>query len=188
MPFDPEWFAPHFEFRFPLVGEVAHRGIEIELRNALEPWHVLGEEPPAAARCAMSTARSSACRSRSTAPNDERHSSPATAVACRCTRPAQAGEYVAGVRYRAWQPARGAASDASPCMRRWCSTSTTAGASASIGGCTYHVAHPGGRNYDRVPVNANEAEARRRARFFPFGHTPGRLPCPRPSDNPASIR
>ena len=57
-------------------------------------------------------------------------------------------------------------------------------AGLSLGGATYHVVHPGGRSYDHPPVNANEAEARRRARFFAIGHTGGASPEPRPLDNP----
>jgi uncharacterized protein (DUF2126 family)/transglutaminase-like putative cysteine protease len=181
--FQPEWFVPHFEFRFPLIGGMAQRGIELELRHALEPWHVLGEEPGGGGAVRYVDSTVERLQVKVEGLNDSRH-----VIACNGYRlPLRAtgvpGEFIAGVRYRAWPAAN--------------SLHPTIGVHAplifdihdewngrSLGGCTYHVAHPGGLSYDRMPVNANEAEARRRSRFSPIGHTAGPAPVPRPIDNP----
>lgn len=166
------WFAPHVEFRFPVYGRVAYEGVEVELRQAIEPWYVLGEEPGGGGttRYVDSSVERMQVRVKGLLP--ERY-----AVTCNNRRlPLQStgthGEFVCGVRYRAWQPPR--------CLHPTIPVHTPlifdvvdTFAGRSIGGCTYHAAHPGGRNYETFPVNSNEAEARRLARFFPFGHTPG---------------
>ena len=181
--FEADWFAPHFEFRFPKVGSIAQRGIELELRGALEPWHVLGEEAGAGGTVRYVDSSVERLQVKVSGLNDARH-----VVACNGWQlPLRAtgvpGEFVAGVRYRAWQPSNALHPTIGPHVPLVMDIHDSWN-DRSIGGCTYHVAHPGGRNYDSVPVNANEAEARRRARFFAIGHTPGTAPVPRPLDNP----
>ena len=172
--FDKSWFAPHFEFRFPAVGQFATRGIELTLRNALEPWHVMGEENTSGGTARYVDSSLERIEVRVSGWNDSRYVITVNGRALPLHSTGTAGDYVAGVRYKAWNPPS--------------SLHPTIGVHAplvfdivdnwmqrSLGGCQYHVAHPGGRNYDSFPVNSYEAESRRLARFFQMGHTPGRL-------------
>jgi uncharacterized protein (DUF2126 family)/transglutaminase-like putative cysteine protease len=176
-PFEDDWFAPHFEFRFPRIGELEQRDLQIELRTALEPWHVLGEEPGGGGtvRYVDSSLERLQIKARGLAGDR-------FAITCNGHRvplhpTGTNGEGVAGVRYRAWQPPE--------CLQ------PTIGVHVplrfdlydtwnrrSLGGCTYHVAHPGGRSNDKFPVNSYEAESRRLARFFRHGHQPGQYTPP----------
>ena len=171
------WFEAHFEFRFPLYGRTRYREIEMELRHGLEPWHVLGEENIGGiVRFVDSSVER--LQVKLTSLNADRYF-----VTCNGQRlPLQNtgvnGEYVAGVRYRAWQPPS-ALHPTIPVDAPLVFDIVDSWTEKAVGGCTYHVAHPGGRNYSTVPVNSYEAESRRLARFFPIGHTPGHpLPLP----------
>lgn len=181
--FEFDWFAPFLEFRFPRFGTVVYHGIEIELRQAIEPWHVLGEEVSAGgtARYVDSSVERMQIKVRHM--NDNRHILTCNGRPLPLTATGTRGEFVAGVRYRAWAPPSGLhptigvhAPLVFDLVDSW--------SGRSIGGCTYHVTHPGGRSYDTFPVNANEAEARRVARFWNHGHTPGQLHIRREGRNP----
>jgi uncharacterized protein (DUF2126 family)/transglutaminase-like putative cysteine protease len=175
--FQEEWFKPHLNFRFPTLGTITQRDVTLELRTALEPWHVLGEEPGGGGTVRFVDSSLERVQVRLSGATDDRF-----IIACNGRKVPLAptgieGEYVAGVRYRAWQPPN--------CLHPTIPVHTPlvfdildSWTGRSIGGCTYHVAHPGGRNFTTFPVNANEAEGRRLARFFPFGHTPGLIPPP----------
>lgn len=175
--FDTAWFAPHFEFRFPLVGEVQSRGIELTLRNALEPWHVMGEEGAPGGTVRYVDSSLERIEVRVTGMNESRYTVTVNGEALPLQPTGTAGEFVAGVRYKAWNPPSALhptigvhAPLTFDIVDTWMKR--------SLGGCQYHVAHPGGRNYVTFPVNAYEAESRRLARFFRMGHTPGTMNVP----------
>jgi uncharacterized protein (DUF2126 family)/transglutaminase-like putative cysteine protease len=171
-PFQPEWFDAFLEFRFPRYGSLQFSGIELELRAAIEPWPVLGEETTRAGTARFVDSSLERVQVKGTGLTEGRY-----ALACNGRRvplisTGVHGEYVAGVRYRAWQPPSALHPTISPhaplvfdLIDLW--------NNRAIAGCTYQVMHPGGRNYDQFPVNAYEAESRRHNRFQTAGHNIG---------------
>ena len=176
-PFEAEWFAPHFEFRYPMLGRAHHAGIHLEIRQATEPWYVLGEEgaPGGTARYVDSSVERVQVKVKGL-------TSSRYIVTCNGRRlplhfTGRQAEYVAGVKYRAWQPPS-CLHPTIPVHAPLIFDIVDTWAGRSMGGCAYHVSHPGGRTFETFPVNANEAEARRASRFFEFGHTPGPMTVP----------
>lgn len=178
-----QWFRPHFEFRFPVIGSIARDDIRLELRSAIEPWYVLGEQPGGGGTVRFVDSSVERLQVLVQGMTDSRF-----AVTCNGRQiplhpTGKKGEFAAGVRYRAWLPTQ--------CLHPTIPVHTPlvfdildSWAGRSIGGCTYHVAHPAGRNYETFPINALEAEARRVARFYQTGHTPGKFQLPPAEDNP----
>jgi uncharacterized protein (DUF2126 family) len=175
--FAAEWLAPFMEFRFPHYGRIVQQDMELELRAAIEPWHVLGEEVTSQGTARFVDSSVERLQVRVNGITDDRH-----IVTCNGRRvplrpTGRRGEAVAGVRYKAWQPPSGlhpTIGSHAPLVFDLIDTWNQ----RAIGGCTYHVAHPGGRHYDTFPVNANEAESRRISRFWAHGHTSGKVTVP----------
>jgi uncharacterized protein (DUF2126 family)/transglutaminase-like putative cysteine protease len=175
--FELEWFVPFLEWRFPRLGGAQIRDLGVELRTAIEPWHVLGEEVSSLGTARYVDSSLERIQVKVMGMTDTRH-----VVTCNGRRlplrpTGTRSEFVAGVRYRAWQPPSALHPTIgvhSPLVvdvvDSW--------AGRSVGGCTYHVVHPGGRSFETFPVNASEAESRRIARFWPWGHTPGAVAPP----------
>jgi uncharacterized protein (DUF2126 family)/transglutaminase-like putative cysteine protease len=185
--FDDSWFAPHVEFRFPLIGAVCAAGIELTLRNALEPWHVMGEEgaPGGTARYVDSSLER--VEVRVSGLNESRYVVTCNGEALSLQPTGVVGEYVAGVRYKAWNPP----SSLHPSIGVHAPLTfdiVDTWMKRSLGGCQYHVSHPGGLSYETLPVNAFEAESRRLSRFTAMGHTPGLLVVPPATINVAASR
>ena len=185
--FDASWFAPHYEFRFPIVGAIQAASMELTLRNALEPWHVMGEEgaPGGTARYVDSSLER--IEVHVTGLNQSRYVVTCNGRALPLQSTGTTGEYAAGVRYKAWNPPSALHPSIGihtpltfDIVDTWMKR--------SVGGCQYYVAHPGGLNPDTFPVNAYEAESRRMSRFAAMGHTPGTLLVPPATINVAGSR
>ncbi|MDV6332018.1 transglutaminase family protein [Asticcacaulis sp. 201] len=181
--FSPDWFIPFFDFRFPTVGTVQIGGIGLELKNALEPWPVMGEEPSAGGTSRGVDSSVERMEIRLSGAVGSQHVVTCNGLRLPLTPTRDANVQVAGVRYKAWNP--------------WSSLHPNLPINTplkfdvldtrlerSLGGCKYHVIHPGGRNYDTLPLNANEAEGRRLSRFEAPTHTAGRVKIPPVIINP----
>ncbi len=179
IPFDAAWLDPFVEFRFPRIGSVSFgdesgRQIHLELRQGVEPWHVLGEEAAGGGTARYVDSSVERIQVAVAGLDPQRHVVTCQGVPVPLT-PTRAGDgSYGGVRYKAWQPSSALhPSIAVHSPLTFDVVDVEAG--VSIGGATYHVVHPGGRTYDHPPVNANEAEARRASRFEGGGHTAGRI-------------
>lgn len=171
-PFDLDWFQPFLAFRFPTYGEVVHDGISLSLKQAIEPWHVLGEEVTAGATARYVDSSVERIEVRVRGLTETRHQVICNGRVIPLHPTGVPGEFVAGIRFKAWAPPSGlhpTIGVQSPLVFDLYDSWNQ----RSLGGCTYHVSHPGGRNFKAFPVNAQEAESRRRARFWEHGHTPG---------------
>lgn len=177
------WFQPHFEFRFPLNGKFQYKEIEVELRQAIEPWITLGEESTSGGTARYVDSSLERLQIKATQYNAERFELRCNDIPLPLSNTGRQGEYVCGLRYRAWQPPS--------CMHPTIPADTPLRIDlidtwngTSVAGCRYHVGHPGGRAYDDSPINTLEADGRWRAKFDPHSQTPGQAPEAHPKPQP----
>lgn len=171
--FAPQWYEAFYNFRFPFYGRVNYEGIEIELRYALEPWNVLGEENTGIGTARYVDSSAERLQIRVFGLTNTRHILTCNGRVLPLQPTGTNGEFVAGIKYKAWQPSSGLHPTIgihSPLVIDVIDTWNQ----RSIGGCVYHVVHPGGLSYSTFPINSNEAETRRVSRFESIGHLPGK--------------
>ncbi len=168
-PLEQSWYAPFFEFRFPRFGSIAHKGIELTLRTALEPWHVLGEESSASGTSRYVDSSVERLQVEVSGFIRERYMVTCNGYPVPLQPTGVRGNYVGGVRFKAWSPPSGM-HPTIPAHGPLTFDLVDRYNQQVIGGCRYHVSHPGGLSYENYPVNAREAESRRLSRFEAFGH------------------
>lgn len=183
LPMSVDWFRPHHEFRFPRIGAIEMAGIELELRQALEPWHVLGEEASQSGTARYVDASLERIQVRLKGQTGNRYMATCNGKALPMTSTGTFGEQVAGVRFRASLPSACLHPTIAPHVPLTFDIIDTWSGRA-FGGCRYHATHPGGRNFEVSPVNAHEAEGRRLARFEETGHSAGPSAVIPPQINP----
>ncbi len=185
-PFELGWYEPFFEFRFPYYGKVNTGSFQLDLRGAIEPWHVLGEEATGQGTARYVDSSVERLQISFNNPLGDRYLISCNGVRVPLHATGKPGVSVAGIRYKAWAPFSAlhpTLDTNTPLVFNIVDTRNR----RAIGGCRYYVSHPGGRNYETFPVNANEAEARRAVRFQSFGHAQGELNVSEPTVNPEHI-
>jgi uncharacterized protein (DUF2126 family) len=189
LPFRQEWFATHFEFRFPVIGAMSIDGVGIELRQGIEPWLVLGEEAGGGGTARYVDSSLERLQLRVSGLDENRHAMAVNGLEVPLTPTGQPGEHVAGIRYRAWQPPS-CLHPTIPAHAPLVFDLVDRQNARAVGGCTYHVSHPGGRSHEIFPINALEAETRRAERFRTVGHSPGPMQLrrvPRHPETPVTL-
>ena len=162
--FDSSWLEAFFEFRFPVYGQRHIDDITLELRAAIEPWHVLGEEATGSGMARYVDSSVERLQLKITGMTESRHIVTCNGLELPLVSTGTPGEYVVGVRYRAWQPPFSLHPDL-PVDVPLVFDLVDTWHDRSLGGCSYHVSDPGGRGHEDKPVNANVAETRRITRF-----------------------
>ena len=174
LPVSADWFLPHRDFRFPMCGSIVRAGVALELRQALEPWNVLGEEGVVGGTARYVDSSVERLEVRIAGVTGDRYTVTCNGYVVPLSPSGRNGEMIAGVRFKAWSPPS-SLHPTIPAHAPLTFDIVDTYNQRSVGGCRYHVSHPGGRGSDIFPINSYEAEGRRLARFEDIGHTPGRM-------------